>query len=273
MSSSPIFVIGTPRSGTTLLMRVLNSFDSVNIWGEHEGALTPLAESYFACKKAARVHTIPDGIIPAKDPNGPRWHGNRSFWQEDWLGEQYRQFVTTMFAPQNEEYWGFKETRYGGAHDDRSIEFLHEIFPQAQFIFMVRHPLNMISSHVAIRAEQLQQLADPVLCSAKRWQQQTSHLLAWHEQAAIHSTLVRYEDVLQRTGPLFSLLDSLGLTWNPVQDAVLGKKQGSSFTDNEFHERYKELPAASREEVIHIIEYTATKLQYELPNTPQHSLT
>ena len=44
---SPIFLLGTHRSGTTLLQRIVNSSEDAMIWGEHGGFLGDIAEAYF----------------------------------------------------------------------------------------------------------------------------------------------------------------------------------------------------------------------------------
>jgi len=44
---SPIFLLGTGRSGTTLLQRIINSAEDVIIWGEHGGFLSQVSEAYF----------------------------------------------------------------------------------------------------------------------------------------------------------------------------------------------------------------------------------
>ena len=44
---SPIFLLGTHRSGTTLLQRIVNSSEDALIWGEHGGFLSQIAEAYF----------------------------------------------------------------------------------------------------------------------------------------------------------------------------------------------------------------------------------
>ena len=43
---------GGRRGGTTLLQRVLNSYDDVAVYGEHEGVLTPIATPTSAAPRA-----------------------------------------------------------------------------------------------------------------------------------------------------------------------------------------------------------------------------
>ena len=88
----PIFLLGSGRSGTTLLQKILNSADDVMIWGEHGGFLKKVANAYFHHTESAKVAgQIFDKNAVAKDPNldfnrfGPtvvgyswmNWYGRR----------------------------------------------------------------------------------------------------------------------------------------------------------------------------------------------------
>ena len=66
----PIFLLGSGRSGTTLLQKILNSADDVMIWGEHGGFLKPIARAYFDHTEKPKVNQAIFRRNPvAKDPN------------------------------------------------------------------------------------------------------------------------------------------------------------------------------------------------------------
>lgn len=118
----PLFLIGSARSGTTLLQRILNSFDGVCIWGEHGGFFQSMAESFNAFKKDAVVRQLKSLATENKE---------------------------------NLKFYGFKEIRYGykgtevsprSTSDDGVLDFLKDVFPESKFIFIVRHPFDVITS-------------------------------------------------------------------------------------------------------------------------------
>ena len=52
MSGTPVFLVGTGRSGTTLVQRLLNSYSDTLIWGEHAGFLQQYSEAYNLLSKS-----------------------------------------------------------------------------------------------------------------------------------------------------------------------------------------------------------------------------
>ena len=54
-SQGPIFVLSPPRSGSTVLMRVLNCHPTLVIWGEHVGLINRLAEIDDMVRRVGRL--------------------------------------------------------------------------------------------------------------------------------------------------------------------------------------------------------------------------
>ena len=143
----PLFVLGGHRGGTTLLQRVLNSYDDVAIFGEHEGVLTPIADAYFRGAESQQMFA---------DVRAERASDPRSEWQA-WMSAvdrpawdaSFRALVTSLFLPARAEglrHWGFKEIRYGTTPGDRAFDLLATLFPDARVAFIVRNPFNMLAS-------------------------------------------------------------------------------------------------------------------------------
>jgi len=142
--SRPIFVFASGwRSGSTLLQRLLCTHPDVMIWGENRGLVGHLAEGLGAVeslqKWSERHRTLHAErganawIALLNPPVSELMHGLR-----DLLLRYYA-------APSLEEgatRWGFKEVRY----DASVAEFLHQLFPEARFLFLVRHPSDCLAS-------------------------------------------------------------------------------------------------------------------------------
>src|SRR4029079_1354463 len=97
----PLLVLGGHRGGATPLQRVLNSYDDVAVFGEHEGALTPIAEAYFRGAESTQMFA---------DVHAPRGSAPRSDWQA-WMSAvdraswdaSFRALVTSLFLPARAE--------------------------------------------------------------------------------------------------------------------------------------------------------------------------
>ncbi len=264
-AATPLFVLGGHRGGTTLLQRLLNSYDDVTIWGEHEGVLTQIADAYFRGAESAALF---------RDVRAPGTSDPRTDWQA-WMGaidaaawdENFRRLVTASFpAPTGARHWGFKEIRYGTTKEDRAIEMLARLFPTARVAFIVRNPFNMLASAQS-RPEGPRALSDVVrIC--QRIAQRFRTFLDWHRSRRLDSYWIVYEELVREQGDVHRLLGGIDHTLGDVQRAVLtaeGSGRGSSFHDGAVNERWRRLPAAWLALARHALDPTATALGYPLP--------
>jgi hypothetical protein len=264
-AATPLFVLGGHRGGTTLLQRVLNSYDDVTIWGEHEGVLTQIADAYFRGLESASLF---------RDVRAPGASDPRTDWQAwmsgvdaaDWEAT-FRRLVTNLFpVASGARHWGFKEIRYGTTAEDRAIELLARLFPRARVAFIVRNPFNMLASAHS-RPEGPRALADVVrICG--RIAQRFRTFADWHRSRRLESYWVVYEDLARAEGDVHGLVAALGHTLGPAQRAVIaaeGGGRGTSFRDGEVNERWQRLPAAWLAVARHALGPTATGLGYPLP--------
>lgn len=263
----PLFVFGGHRGGTTLLQRLLNSFDDVAIWGEHEGVLTQVADAYFRGAESAQLFAN----VRTAGPSDPRsdWQAWMSAVTRDDWDASFRRLVTALFLPPGARgvcVWGFKEIRYGTLPGDRAIELLARLFPDARVAFLVRNPFNMLAS-AATRPEGPRSLADVVrVCTRIATRFRTFG--EWHRSGRLRSHWIVYEELIEERGAIHELLADLGRTLGPAQRAVLaaeGGGRGSSFRDAAVNERWRRLPpvwlAVARRGLAPI----ARELGYPLP--------
>jgi hypothetical protein len=135
-----IFLIGPPRSGSTLLMRVLNA--TKEIWSRPEPHLMgPLAHLgfYNNVDKAAFDHLQAGDAVRQYVADLPRG-------EEDYL-DALRAYADTMYgrmlatAPGNPRFFLDKTPANG-----LILPFLGKLYPRGRFIVLTRHPAAIFAS-------------------------------------------------------------------------------------------------------------------------------
>jgi hypothetical protein len=147
MSNSPIFVVGVPRSGTTLLRYVLNSTDRIHIPPESGFIPRFFGRRPLASIRRHRAQHILDVIFDE--------YGFASQWQSDrpsaetLIGDQpnvtpswlldalYREYAAQFGAVR----WGDKTPAY-----TNHMALLGGIFPDAKFVHVIRDVRDVVIS-------------------------------------------------------------------------------------------------------------------------------
>ena len=245
----PIFILGAPRTGTTLLQRVLNSYDDVLLWGEHAGFLADVARAFYAAWDHPSLFRDVRPLAEVLRGSQPResWQAWMSWTsREDWL-QSFRAFLDLLFVPgglPGKAYWGFKEIRYMTAPGERTLDFLHALYPDAIYLFIVRNAFNALASVKRIPEGAHHLRALKATCA--RWRNRYEAYHAWHRSGRIRSYWIVYEELIEGRGELLALLDALGRSLGDEQRAVMRSAEGrwSSFKDEAFNERWRRLPPA-----------------------------
>lgn len=241
----PIFILSSGRCGSTLLQRILNTYPDITIWGEHGGILRQVAEEYFwLLERPGNDQFLfgnrPDGaavtreqIEEEKKPGN--WQAWLNWFSRTDLPEIFRAHLRSYFQPPflpADSRWGFKEIRYG--LDDRVIEFLNLLYPDAIFVFMARDGFNTVASQLkawhstsAISLRFDQHLPGPRLYKhAREWVRQNRAFLRWHQSGKLNSYWIAFEDLAKGKPVMQPLLDALGKQMGPEQQAVLTMSEG-----------------------------------------------
>lgn len=190
----PVFVVGPMRSGTTLLRLMLDA---------HPDLAIPEETGFMAGGSA--VLRIPGWQY------GDVWY-ERVGWQRHELVGELRAFYQALFgryaATQGANRWGDK-TPLHVFH----LEALAEVFPDARFIGIVRHPAAVVSSMVT------KWRREPG-AAASYWQRASTELVrAGRLLGDERFVLIRYEDlVFDPERVMRDVCASAELTWT---DAVL----------------------------------------------------
>jgi hypothetical protein len=216
MHGRPIFIIGAMGSGSTLLRLILDSHDNIAIPRE-----TGFMRAYNAHQ-----------FIPFKW-SGRNW-ARRMGWTRKELDAELGTFYDRIFSRHAEshgkERWGDK-TPFHTWH----VEDMARVFPDAQFIAIVRHPGGCIASNMNRWGQSLRQATDHY----RRYNREIARQAAKHAE---RFAVVRYEDLVLQPEPLLrELLEWLGEDWSSgvlehhaVQAARGGRRrvEGRSLVDD-----------------------------------------
>lgn len=190
-SQAPIFIVGSMRSGSTLLRLILDAHDNIAI-GEETGFMGALATN----------KAIPNWRY------GREWYG-RIGWNEDEFDNRLREFYGGMFeryaAAQGKKRWGDKTPLHSW-----HIKAMARTFPDALFVGIVRHPGAVVHSLKKRFQYDAQEAAD-------YWANTNAEILRRAvELGSSRFALVRYEDVvLHPDVTLREVVDWLGEPWTP----------------------------------------------------------
>lgn len=189
-AASPIFIVGSMRSGSTLLRLVLDSHENIAIGAE---------TGFMGAVSATKV--IPGWI------HGNEWY-RRLDWTEDELDERLRTFYTGMFgryaASHGKRRWGDK-TPFHTSH----VAQMARVFPDAVFVGIVRHPGAVAVSlnrkfHYTFEA------------AVSYWAATNTEMVREATKLGERFVAVRYEDLVVEGEPVMrELVRWLGEPWSP----------------------------------------------------------
>jgi hypothetical protein len=131
------------RTGSTLLQRICNARNGTLIWGEHGGVLQRFA-AIFADTAAFSLAGEEERLAYFGEGENPNlWIANMCPELEcvqQAIVDSARTFLDSLYAPyrQGHDILGFKEVQYGRTE----LELLRKCYPKAQFLLLLRNPLD-----------------------------------------------------------------------------------------------------------------------------------
>ncbi len=136
-----LFVVTYGRSGSTLLMGLLDSLPGYCIRGENAGALSYLYSFHTAASKARD-----QWAEAAPGPSHP-WYGIDGY-PADVAIPRLRDLVTetVLRPPPGTTVTGFKEIRWHMAPPGEFLTFIENLFPGARFILNTRNHEKVLQS-------------------------------------------------------------------------------------------------------------------------------
>jgi LPS sulfotransferase NodH len=193
INTPPLFIIGTPRSGTTLLTRLLNAHP--NILLTHESAFFLLLDLLIKESRAG----IEGSFFYPQD-----YKEIFSSYIHDRAHDLLVGFYERIAEHEQREdlsYWGDKHP-----HHDVCMDFLDELFPQARYIHILRDPRDSACSIAEMNKSSFQD----ALKIWKRIADGYANAMLFLDGSQCMS--IRYEDfVRDYEGGLQSILEWLGV--------------------------------------------------------------
>jgi hypothetical protein len=185
---APIFVVGCQRSGTTLLRLVLDSHPAI------------------ACGPETRFLESMTRIVGEDWPRLARYGPSRQAWLDsiaDWFGGLQSDYA----ASRGKVRWADKTPRYA-----LIMDFLDQMFPDAQFIHVIRDPRDVVLSH----RKRFGYVA--ALKAIRKWPTYVATARATGERLGPGRYLeVRYEDLVSdNEHQLRRVFEFLGEPWDPI---------------------------------------------------------
>lgn len=194
----PIFIIGVPRSGTTLLQMLLNSHRNIAIYSEIHFFSQILQIKRFInklnkdnldqfieyVKKTNHYKYLPniDTLLPHIKEKMERTE-NLSY-------EHFYLFLMQEFAEsENKIRFGEKTPQ-----NINYIDELINLFPKAKIIHIVRDPRAVVSSLIKVKWS-----ANDVLINTLKWKVQILNFEESEKKWHNNCLLLRYEDLLSQT--------------------------------------------------------------------------
>lgn len=200
-TEAPVFILGMPRSGTTLTEQILSRHPDVLAAGELSGGRTvELLAMQWAAQNApiANAHEAVAHIVPEVEEVAAAHHleivGNVA------AGAAYRRFTDKL--PENVFRLGL----------------LGRIFPNARVVVVRRHPLDTCVSCLMKRFNDVQySYTNSMETLGAQYQAYEAVLEHWREASPLRILELRYESLVADFEPnVRRLVDFLGLDWDPA---------------------------------------------------------
>jgi tetratricopeptide (TPR) repeat protein len=225
-SSAPVFIMGMPRSGTTLLEQLLKSHPSVDGVGElsrfnnlDEGMVNQYYQAPNQLEAAAQ-----QGLLKA--------HGREILSVYKIIAQKKTARLTVEKTP----------------HNFVAAGYLALVFPHAKFLHMQRHIGDCFISSYQNRLNAWHDYVNTQQSYAQAYAIQERYRSLWSERLTSRFLSVSYENLVQDTeANMRGILNFLGLPWNeaclaPFQSGsirTLSRQQARSSVTPSSVARYK----------------------------------
>lgn len=186
--SSPVFLLGFPRSGTTLLDTMLMGHPDVQVM-EEKPALVHVEHGLGSIDRIASLTS--DDVVAARD----------HYWRE--VGRQIDLHDGTTVVDKSPLYLN-------------KVPIIHRLFPDARFILALRHPLDVVLSCYVTNFRPNPAMANflDIDSTADLYDRSMSAFFEARELLDLPVHEVRYESMVSdRDRELRPLFDWLGLEW------------------------------------------------------------
>jgi len=201
----PIFIVGFPRSGTSLLEQILGMHPDITPLGELDGLTGVVTNSYKQQIKAQDRY--PEGVLNAaieKDGVEKLLTEYRNFYLET---------ARCAVGYDDDVPWFTDKLPHNAPH----IGLIHLLFPESPIIYVARHPLDSCLSAYFSNFSAGHSYTAGLESTARHYRNVTATYREVKSQTGMQTLEVKYEDLVRQQGPeVRRILDFLGLPWAPA---------------------------------------------------------
>lgn len=277
----PIFIIGSGRSGTTLLYNLLTDHDEL-AWVSNLSNRVPALPFLVRASRYNKLRSLHRAFDPAMETIEGYAHCGLGSSTLPWADEcdidiEMLRLRVTKYFEAHCRAWGRERLVTKNTSNSMRIALLELLFPGAQYVVIHRHPYSVISSLLKVdfwpnlnlwwsgkSPHQLElEGTDPLAIAAEHWMRQVS---AIHESVnqlpASRVHIIAYENLVQFPEQICeNIFEFLGLKQNDAFRQNIKRRSVSTASINKWKQsadkgRYSNVNA--------IVEPMATALSYEL---------
>ena len=213
-SPQPIFIVGFPRSGTTLVEQTLSAHPRISA-GDELPFINEITDSMV------RTLNSPMGYPEAM---AELWMGDRRYGLDE-LRDRHLEQVRRLDIVEPGAAWFTDKMPLNETH----LGLIALVFPQAPIIHVVRHPLDIVLSVFSNNLTHGFQCAFALETAALHFQRTMELVEHYRSALTLRYLPIRYEDIVDdQEGSTRRLLDFIG---EPFDDACL------SFHENQRYAR------------------------------------
>ncbi len=228
------FIVTTGRTGSTLLLGMLNAHDDVHIHGENFGFL------YYQYKslEALNLSLAHLGEETATRSPFQSIDAIDAAAIEQSVHAICREFVDGH-VPASAVLSGFKEVRYDMPDLDDFLKFLSQVFPGCMYIFLVRNSADIVTSGFWKSL--------PASAAMAKVDAMQNRFRSYAERHSSNSALIDYNDLVQPGASLRAIFAMLGIAFDQTRIAsALETPHSYGPASVQFHDKTR-LQLASRQ--------------------------
>ena len=217
----PIIIIGTGRSGSTLLAHILGAHPEVYQSGENSFLLNRLWDEFFAKPEYVnlwRTHYLLQHKLAEISSDDDKAAAQEELLriinaeEEERLSAALGRFVAESLVPPQVRgrFWSFKEIWNGSGGFPHGWRRHELAFPKARYLHIVRHPRPWLKTYLANSSTE--PTGDNALLALVQWTRINSVALERQSQNRRYKD-IRYESLIENPrAEIFELLSFLGLS-------------------------------------------------------------
>jgi Tfp pilus assembly protein PilF len=197
---TPVFIVGFPRSGTSLLEQILGSHSMIAPAGEltYIKDLAERKSSEFTSSKLAYPDLLSDPLSPLQSSDVQR------------MRDYYLDSIETLNITDEQTQWVTDKMPHNAVH----VGLIATLFPDSPIIHIARHPLNSCLSAYFANFKSGHRYTSSLASTAQHYRE-VMDMLEHYRSIGIPVLQIRYEDlVADQEGITRKVLEYIGAPWD-----------------------------------------------------------